>query len=110
MGAEAVKIDPLVHAAFLAGRGHSAEEIATAVGARSGETISAALSLYELKLDRKPFGERLVGVRVNRDHHAALEAAARVRDVDVPEVLRRIVAVVGRGDVSVDGLLDDRAG
>jgi len=102
-----VRIDPLVRAAYLAGRGQTADEIGAAINVRP-QDVGVLLRLYEIPLATQAFGARLVSVRVARNHHAALETAAQARGVEPPEIARQILAVIGRGEISVDALLDDR--
>jgi hypothetical protein len=102
-----IRIDPLVQAAFLAGRGNSASEIASAVGARSPEAITEALRLYNIRLDPKPFGTRVVPVPVEGPDQKRLLPHAVARGLDLAGLCRRILATVAR-EISIEGLLDDK--
>ena len=106
---DVIHIDPLINAAYLAGRGATAEEIAQAVGAHSAETLTAALRLYNIRLEAKPFGLRTVVVRITPAALAKYEAAAVARGIETAELINRVVGMVGR-EISIDALLDDRKG
>jgi hypothetical protein len=103
---EAVRGDPVVRAAFLAGCGYSADEIAADIKMKSGDGVSQMLALYGIALQRKPFGARLYQVRLIKSDNDKLEPAAAKRGIHMVDLLSRIVATVAR-EISVDGLLDD---
>ncbi len=108
MTQRSLQVDPLIRSAFLAGKGLTADEICKEVN-QSPETIRAALGMYGIKLDPKPFGARIFLVRVLKPDIDRLEPAASKRQIDMVDLLARILAVVAR-DISIDGLLDDASG
>lgn len=104
-----LRLDPMMQAAYLAGRSLTAEEIVARIGVGTPEAIAGALRLYNIRLDAKPFGQRIVMARLAREHHAVFDAAAKARGIDTAALVERVLAVIGRGEISIDGLLDDTA-
>jgi hypothetical protein len=96
-----------LRAAYLAGQGMSAGEIARVIGGTTGQRVRAMLRVYGIPLQRDRGNMDILQVVWKRGDRAALDAAADRLDRDPGELAALIVRKVIEGkkiESLVDGL------
>lgn len=104
-------LEQTVRAAWLAGKGATAAEIAKEIGYESQDNIRRTLGMFRTPLANKIHGGRSVSVYLTKQQFDALDRAAAARGLvgstRYEALLERLVRIVA-GDIDlVDNLLDD---
>lgn len=90
-----------LRAAYMAGQGASAGEIAQAIGGTSGPRVRVMLRAHGIQLMRERGGEDILFVRWKRGDREALEKVALAMDRDGAELAALIVRKVLAADPSM---------
>lgn len=102
-----------VKAAYLAGKGATAEEIAEEIEYGSTDEIRRTLGTFGAFLANKPFGSRDVNVIVTKVQYGNLQKAASARGLvgsrKHEALLERLIRTLANDPTLIDNVLDDRA-
>lgn len=96
-----------LRAAFLAGQGKSAGEIASIIGGTTGPRVRSMLRVHNIPLLREKGGEDILFVKWKRSDREALEKAALAMDRDGSELAALIVRKVLETPQMAREMIDD---
>lgn len=104
-------MEQTVRAAFLSGKGATAEEIGAEIGFDNLDTLRRTLAMFAANPSRKDFGARPMSVMLTKKQRSVLERAAAARGLVGPfkaePLVERLMRVLTSDAGLVDNVLDD---